>query len=86
MRYEMQCSYLSGPFNSSGNESSAAVADSRHRNGFIPSLFMSFICYFKSLHTFLDGADFAAVVEEGRPDMFLDLQGNSLHSLASLGP
>lgn len=85
MRYEMQCSYLSGPFNSSGNESSAAVADSRHRNGFIPSLFMSF-CYFKSLHTFLDGADFAAVVEEGRPDMFLDLQGNSLHSLASLGP
>lgn len=67
MRYEMQCSYLLGPLNSNGNESSAAVADNSHRNGFVPSLFMPFICYFKSLHTFLDGADFAAVVEEGCP-------------------
>lgn len=86
MRYEMQCSYLLGPLNSNGNESSAAVVDNSHGNGFIPLLFMPFICYFKSLHTFLDGADFAAVVEEGCPDMFLDLQGNSLHSAASLGP
>lgn len=78
MRYEMQCSYLLWPLNSNSNESSAAVADNGHRNGFLPSLLTLFICYFKPLHAFLDGADFAAVVEEGCPDMFLGLQGNSL--------
>lgn len=49
---EMQCSFLLGPLNSNGNEFSAAVADNSHMNGFIPSLLMSFICFFRFLHTF----------------------------------
>lgn len=34
---------------------------------------------------FLDGTDFVVVVEESCPDVFLGLQGSSLHSVASFG-
>lgn len=74
----MQRSYLLGPFNSNGNESSAAVLDKR--DGLVLSLLFLLFATSDPFILFPNGTDFVVVPEESCPDIALCLQGNTVAS------